>query len=200
MTVTQRGDDVSLPSAHRIRPPTGRLAWYRLAIPILGVTLGLLALVLLLPVAFRNRLFGFLALYILPGGIDYGIPIGIGMLDLPAAWVIGLVTYMDLWITLFWVWNLDHLTRFSSVDDRVHKSREKTLDLWERFPRLRVATSPGLALFIVLPIPWTGSFVGIVVGKLIGLRNVEVYLASVSGTFLRVLILTYGSALFFGLF
>ncbi len=188
------------PLARSITPPTGKLAWYRLAIPLSGLLVGMSVLFTVLESGFRNRIFAFLAVYLLPGGIDYGVPIGVGVLDIPAPWVIGVVAYMDLWVTLFWVWNLDHLTRFSWVDDRVRESRERTSRLWERFPRLRVATAPGLILFILLPIPWTGSFVGIVVGKLIGIKDAEVYVASVVGTFLRVLALAYGSWFFFGLF
>lgn len=200
MPVTPRENAPSLPSAARIEPPRGPIAGYRFVVPILGVLAGVLALYLFLDPTTRAAFLAFLGIYVLPGGIDYGIPIGIGLFGLPPLWVIAAVTYMDMWITLFWVWNLDHLTRFSWVDNRVHKSRGKTARLWKRFPRLRFATAPGLALFIVLPIPWTGSFVGVVAGKLIGLKDLELFVASVTGTFLRVLALTYGSTLFFAIF
>jgi uncharacterized membrane protein len=191
--VTERDPEVSLPPEAEIEPPSGRIAWYRVAIPIAGVLAGLAALWSLDP-SLRTRSYSFLGMYMLPGGIDYGIPIAVGALDLAPHWVVGLVTYFDLWITLFWVWNVDHLSRFDVVDERVAKSRARAHRLFERFPRLRVATAPGLAAFILLPIPWTGSFAGIVVGKLIGLNDLEVYLASILGTLGRVLLLAYGSA------
>lgn len=199
MPVTEREDQPSLPPAAILEPPSGRIAWYRVAIPLLGVLAGLGAISLLEP-SLRTRSYSFLGMYMLPGGIDYGIPIGVGILDLSPIWIVGLVTFFDLWITLFWVWNLNHLTRIDWIDDRVHKSRERAWDLWSKFPRLRVATAPGLAAFILLPIPWTGSFAGIVVGKLIGLKDLEVYLASITGTLGRVILLAFGSAGVIGLF
>ncbi len=198
--VTTREDASSLPPAARIKPPRGPIAGYRFLVPILGILAGALALFLFVEPELRTRLFTFVGIYLLPGGIDYGIPVGIGVFEIPPAWVIAAVTYMDLWVTLFWVWNLDHLTRFSWIDERVAKSRHRTARLWDRFPRLRFATAPGLTLFILLPIPWTGSFVGVVAGKLIGLKDLELYLASIAGTFLRVITLTYGSAIIFALF
>lgn len=200
MTVTPREDTVELPPAKEIEAPTGRVAYLKLALPVLGVLAGLAALFVFLPDDVRAGVFTFLGAYILPGGIDYGIPIGLGALDLEPIWIVGLVTYFDLWITAFWVWNLDHLVRFSWIEDRVHKSRAKTHKLWERFPWLQVATGPGLALFILIPIPWTGSFGGIVIGKLLDLPDPVIYAASVTGTFFRVLGLAYGWAGLFHLF
>lgn len=200
MTVTTREEDVSLPPAEEIEPPSGRWAWYRVAIPVVGVLAGLRGLWLGLSESLRPRVFSFLGLYMLPGGIDFGIPIGVGALDLEPWWILLLIFYFDVWITAFWVWNLDHLVRFDWIDKRVHKSRARAHSLWERFPRLQVATGPGLAAFILLPIPWTGSFAGIVVGKLIDLPDPVIYVASLGGTAVRVAMLAYGSAGVFSLF
>ncbi len=200
MPVTPRGDNVELPPAKEVHAPTGQAAWLKLVVPILGVVGGLLALYLGLPADLRLEVFTFLGTYMLPGGIDYGIPIALGALDLEPLWIVALITYFDLWITAFWVWNLDHLVRFSWIDKRVRKTRRRTHKLWERLPWLQVATGPGLALFILLPIPWTGSFGGIAIGKLIDLPDPVIYVASISGTFLRVLGLAYGWSGLFHLF
>lgn len=200
MPVTPRGDTVELPPAEKIEAPTGQVALFKLLLPVAGVLVGLISLFLLLADAPRRNVFLFLGAYMLPGGIDYGIPIGLGALDLAPLWIIGLITYFDLWITAFWVWNLDHLVRFGWIERRVHKSRARTHKLWERFPWLQVATGPGLALFILIPIPWTGSFAGIAIGKLLDLPDPVIYAASIAGTFLRVTVLTYGWSGLFSLF
>ncbi|MDX1612502.1 MAG: small multi-drug export protein [Candidatus Thermoplasmatota archaeon] len=200
MTVTEREDTGTLAEVEDLEPPQGKLALYELLVPVVAVLAGFGALYLLLEGTLRRNVFAFLGAYILPGGIDYGIPLAVQILDLEPWWILGLVTYFDLWITLFWVWNFDHLVRFQWMEERVHKSRAKAHKLWERFPWLRVASGPGLALFILLPIPWTGSFGGIVVGKLIELPDRVIFFASVAGTAMRVSALAWGWAGLFSLF
>lgn len=199
MTVTSRGDTPELPPPDQLAPPSGRLAWLRLSIPVVGVLVGLATLLLWLEGEFRRDVFTFLGTYMLPGGIDYGIPLARG-LGVQPLWILGLITYFDLWITAFWVWNLDHLARFRAIETRVEKSRARAHRLWARYPRLRVVSGPGLALFITLPIPWTGSFAGIVIGKLLELPDLVIYVASIVGTAIRVAIFAFAWDAVFGLF
>lgn len=191
MSATER--ETGLGRLEPIEPPRGREIAYKVGLPAAGVLAGVLALVLALEPALRRNVFVFLGVYLVPGGIDAGPPVGVGLLGLEAEWVVALVVYFDLWLTLFWVWNLDHLVRFGVVQRRVEKSRERARKLWERFPWLRVASAPGLALFITIPIPTTGSFSGVAIGKLIDLPDPSIYLASVGGTFIRIVALAYGT-------
>lgn len=193
MSVTDRESPGKLGTLEPIEPPSGREALLKLGLPVLGVVAGIVALLLLLGVEMRENVFTFLGIYLIPGGIDFGPPVAVSLLGLDPVWVVGLLTYFDLWLTLFWVWNLDHLVRFELIDKRVEKSRARAHKLWERFPWLRVATGPGLALFIMIPIPTTGSFSGITIGKLIELPDPVIYMASVGGTLVRVAALAYGA-------
>jgi len=178
-----------LPEFDPIEPPTGREASIKLWLPVLGVLLGVAAIWLLLEDPLRRNVLTFMGVYLIPGGIDAGPIVGVSLLDLHPLAVTGIVAYFDVFLTLFWVWNLDHLARFSLIDRRVSKSRARAHELWERFPRLRFATGPGLMLFILLPIPTTGSFTGIAVGKLLELPDWVIYVASLTATSLRVLLI-----------
>lgn len=189
-------DIEDLPEEVRIEPPRGPVAWYRLAVPVAGVLAGVLLLGIVLPPETFLRTLKFLGIYMVPGGIDFGPPVGVGLLGLSPTAVVGLIAYFDIWITLFWIWNLDHLGRFERVEARIEKSRARAHAVWQRLPWLKVATVPGLALFIMLPIPWTGSFTGIVIGKLIELPDPLIFVASLSGTTLRVALLAFGVGLF----
>lgn len=192
MSVTDRESPQTLGELEPIEPPQGREALLKLGLPVLGVLGGIAALLLLLGPELRDNVFTFLGIYLIPGGIDFGPPVAVSLLNLEPLWVVGLLTYFDLWLTLFWVWNLDHLVRFDVIDRRVEKSRRRAHSLWERFPWLQVATGPGLTLFITIPIPTTGSFTGIAIGKLIELPDPVIYMASVGGTLIRVAALAYG--------
>lgn len=193
MSVTERERPRALGQLEPIEPPRGRELAYKVGVPLLGVVAGVAGLLVLLAPDTRNSVFAFLGIYLVPGGIDAGPPVGVSLLGLDPAWVIALVTYFDLWLTLFWVWNVDHLVRFDVVQRRVEKSRSRAHKLWQRFPWLRVASAPGLALFITIPIPTTGSFSGIAIGKLIDLPDPAIYVASVGGTLVRVMFLAYGT-------
>lgn len=193
MSVTTReGEDV-LGHLEPIRPPRGREIAYKIGLPVLGVLAGVAGLLALLSPELRTNVFTFLGIYLVPGGIDAGPPAGVALLGLEPLWVVGLVVYFDLWLTLFWVWNIDHLVRFDIVQRRVEKSRERAHKLWARFPWMQVASAPGLALFITIPIPTTGSFTGIAIGKLLDLPDPAIYLASVGGTLIRITALAFGT-------
>lgn len=193
MSVTDREGEEFLGRLQPIEPPRGRTVWLKLGVPVVGVFAGVVGLLTLLEPGLRGNVFGFLGIYLVPGGIDAGPPAGVALLGLEPEWVIALVTYFDIWLTLFWVWNLDHLVRFDVVQKRVQKSRERARRLWTRFPWMRVATAPGLALFITIPIPTTGSFSGIAIGKLLDLPDPAIYAASVVGTLVRITLLAYGT-------
>lgn len=182
-----------LPEFEPIEPPHGRAALLKIGAPVLGVLAGVVTLLAVLEPGLRRNVFTFLGAYLVPGGIDAAPPLGVSLLGLEPEWVVGLILYFDLWLTAFWVWNLDHLARFDVIDARVEKSRERAHRWWERFPWLRVATGPGLALFILIPIPTTGSFTGIAIGKLIELPDLTIYLASIAGTFVRISLLAFGT-------
>lgn len=185
-----------LPQEARIEPPAGPVALYRLVIPVAGVFGGLLLLALVLPPDRFLDTLKFLGIYMVPGGIDFGPPIGVVLLGFPPFTVVALILLFDVWITLFWLWNLDHLARFERIEARVEKSRARAHVVWQRLPWLRLASVSGLAFFIFLPIPWTGSFSGIVIGKLIELPDLLIFAASIVGTTMRVSLLAYGVSLF----
>ncbi len=193
MPDTDLADEETLPEFEPIEPPRGRWVLVKLGLPVLGVLAGITALLVTLEPGVRRNVFVFLGAYLVPGGIDAAPPLGVSLLDLEPIWIVGLIHYFDLWLTAFWVWNLDHLARFDVIDRRVEKSRQRAHQLWERFPWLRVASAPGLALFILIPIPTTGSFTGIAIGKLIELPDLAIYVASIVGTLVRISLLAFGA-------
>ncbi|PSG96178.1 hypothetical protein BRD56_11650 [Thermoplasmatales archaeon SW_10_69_26] len=193
MSATDGDERGRLGRLEPIEPPTGWRALSKIGLPVAGVLAGVAVLLLALEPELRRNVFTFIAIYLVPGGIDAGPLAGVSLLGLDPLWVIALVTYFDLWLTMFWVWNIDHLVRFGWVERRVEKTRERAHSLWKRFPWLRVASGPGLALFITIPIPTTGSFSGIAIGKLIDLPDPVTYMASVGGTMIRVAALAFGT-------
>jgi uncharacterized membrane protein len=193
VSVTTREDVPVLGEFEPLEAPRGMEAVRKIGIPVAGVLVGLLAILVFLEPGLRQDTLTFIGIYLVPGGIDAAPPFAVGVLGLSPWWTVGVVFYFDLFLTLFWVWNLDHLARFEFVDRRIEKSRQRAHSLWQRFPWLQVASGPGLALFIMLPIPTTGSFTGITVGKLIELPDPVTYLASVGATSVRVAALAFGT-------
>lgn len=198
MTVTDRENALLPEPTARIEPPQGTMAKRRFFVPVGLVVAGAATLMLLLGPEARLDVVKFAVVYILPGGIDLAVPIAVGVLDLDPVYVVLLVMYFDGSISLFWIWNLDHLTRFDRIDRWVTKSRARAERLWERRPWLRFASLWGLAAFIFLPLFGTGSFTGIVGGKLIELPDWQIWIASVLGTSVRVALLALGTEALFG--
>jgi len=186
VTVTQREDSPAGAQRAPLVPPTGTVARVRLLVPIGAALGGMIGLMLALGPEGRADVATFAAIYAVPGGIDAAVPAAVAILGLQPVPVILLVAYFDACLTLFWLWNLDHLVRFQRVDRMVARSRDRADALWERRAWLRIASGWGLAAFIFLPIPGTGSFSGIVIGKLIDLRPATIFLASLVGTGARV--------------
>ena len=191
MTVTLR-EDIRTPNEPHIEPPRGRAAKLRFFLPISGVMVGATVLMLVVNTETRLDLLKFAAVYFMPGGIDFAVPIGVAV-GLTPLFIVLVALYFDSWITLFWIWNLDHLTRFARISRMVEKSRARADKVWAKHTWLRVASGWGLALFIFIPLVGTGSFTGIIAGKLIELPTRTIWLASVLGTAVRVSILGFGT-------
>ena len=168
MTVTARRDTSPLaagtvPTYTPLPPPTGMRAVLALAVPLLGVAIGVAYIWLALPAQEAQAIARFAFTYILPLGIFWAGPVNVALGLSPTVLVLT-VFYFDAWFALFWIWNLDHLVRFRRIRAFVDRS---TARAWRVFSRHRwmARSSIGAVLVVVgLPLPGTGMVSGIVLG------------------------------------
>ncbi|MHC1600588.1 MAG: small multi-drug export protein [Candidatus Methanospirareceae archaeon] len=133
------------------------------------------------------------------GGAVAVIPAGL-RLGIPPAGLISFILFTDSVLALFLVWNFDYAKKIPGLGkfvERVEENGEKAIKKYKWAKRFGFI---GLMLFVMFPLQYTGSAVGSMVGRLIGMPPLMTWLAVVAGCFLRSLITTliyYGVLSFF---
>jgi uncharacterized membrane protein len=123
------------------------------------------------------------------------IPTGLG-LGIPPVALITFIVYTDAVLSLFLVWNFDYAKKIPGIGElveRVGESGEKALTRYKWAKRFGFI---GVVALVIFPLQWTGAGVGSIVGRLIGMPSLMTWLAVVTGTFIRSVILIYASWLF----
>ncbi|MHC1610903.1 MAG: small multi-drug export protein [Candidatus Methanospirareceae archaeon] len=131
------------------------------------------------------------AVAVIPAGLELGIhPAGL----------ISFIVFIDSVLALFLVWNFDYAKKIPGlgrVVERVEENGEKAIKRYKWAKRFGFI---GLMLFVMFPLQYTGSGVGSIAGRLMGMTPLMTWLAVVAGTLLRSLITTliyYGVLSFF---
>jgi uncharacterized membrane protein len=133
------------------------------------------------------------------GGAVAVIPAGLG-LGIPPAGLISFILFTDSVLALFLVWNFDYAKKIPGLGkfvENAEKNGEKAIKKYKWAKRFGFI---GLMLFVMFPLQYTGSAVGSIAGRLIGMAPLMTWLAVVAGCFLRSLITTliyYGVLSFF---
>lgn len=162
--------------------PSG--VWIKVLFPLAGLLVGAVVLtVLTWPI--RYRVWGFVAVYFLPLGIETGIPAGL-LLGLHPALMITIVLYVDLFAGLFLVWNIEHMTRIPRIGPWISRLETKSAAKWAKHRRLRDLGVVGLGIFVMVPISGSGALPGAIIGRIAGFPWGLVWLAIFLGSAVRV--------------
>lgn len=118
------------------------------------------------------------------GGAVAAIPAGL-KLDIPPEGLISFIIFTDAVLALFLVWNFDYARQIPVLGKLVERAEEGGEKVIRKYKWAKRFGFMGLVLLVMFPLQWTGSAVGAIVGRLIGMTPLMTWLAVVLGTFIR---------------
>ena len=129
-------------------------------------------------------------------GAIAAIPVGLER-EIHPADLIAFIVFTDAVLSLFLVWNFDHAKKIPLIGKIVQRVEESGNKALRRYRWAKRFGFVGLVLLVMFPLQWTGSAVGSIVGRLIGMPPLMTWLGVVLGTFIRTTLLTL---IFIGVF
>ncbi len=104
--------------------------------------------------------------------------------------IVTFIVFSDAVLAMFLVWNFDHAKKIPGLGKLVCKVEEDGNKALRKYKWAKRLGFLGLVLLVMFPLQWTGSAVGSIVGRLIGMPPLTTWLAVVLGTFIRTTIFT----------
>jgi undecaprenyl-diphosphatase len=136
---------------------------------------------------------GCMAGYFAPFGIEFGVPICIG-LGMPWWLVVVLITYIDAWLVAFLILNFDLLHSVPKIGAWLHRLQAKGTAFIQKRPWIMRVQFVGIAIFVFIPLPATGAASGVLLGRFAGLGRFVVWSAVMLGTLVRVTLYSLAAA------
>lgn len=118
------------------------------------------------------------------GGAVAAIPAGLA-LGIPPVGLISFIIFTDADLSLFLVWNFDHAKKIPGLGKLVERAEENGEKAIRKYKWAKRFGFIGLVVLVMFPLQWTGSAVGSMVGRLIGMTPLMTWLAVIVGTFIR---------------
>lgn len=162
--------------------------------PLVTLAAGIVAIAIL-QLGNVGKYLAFMAAYFLPFGITAGVPAGLALGIHPVV-IVSTVLWVDIWGTLFLVWNLALIERIPWLGTRLSRLEARIEAVWKRSPKVRDLGIVGLAILVALPITATGAVPGALLGRIAGFPWALTWLAVFVGSAVRILVYT---ALAYGL-
>ena len=118
------------------------------------------------------------------GGAVAAIPAGL-KLGIPPVGLISFIIFTDAVLSLFLVWNFDYAKKIPGLGKLVERAEEGGEKAIRKYKWAKRFGFIGLVVLVMFPLQWTGSAVGSMVGRLIGMTPLMTWLAVIVGTFIR---------------
>ncbi|MCD6456797.1 MAG: small multi-drug export protein [Methanophagales archaeon] len=118
------------------------------------------------------------------GGAVAAIPAGLA-LGIPPVGLISFIIFTDAVLSLFLVWNFDYAKKIPGLGKLVERAEENGEKAIRKYKWAKRFGFVGLVVLVMFPLQWTGSAVGSMVGRLIGMTPLMTWLAVIVGTFIR---------------
>ncbi len=118
------------------------------------------------------------------GGAVAAIPAGL-KLGIPPVGLISFIIFTDAVLALFLVWNFDYAKKIPGLGKLVEKAEENGEKAIGKYKWAKRFGFIGLVVLVTFPLQWTGSAVGSMVGRLIGMTPLMTWLAVIVGTSIR---------------
>jgi undecaprenyl-diphosphatase len=143
--------------------------------------------------ALATRSVGCLLGYFAPFGIEFGVPLCIG-LGVPWWLVVAMITYIDAFLIMFLIINFDLLHSIPRVGRWLHGLHERGSAFVAKRPWITRIQFVGIALFVFVPLPMTGAAAGVVLGRFIGMRRLIIWSSVMLGTVVRITLYSLAAA------
>ncbi len=118
------------------------------------------------------------------GGPVAAIPAGL-TLGIPPISLIFFIIFTDAVLSMFLVWNFDYAKKIPGLGKLVERAEESGEKAIRKYKWAKRFGFIGLVLLVMFPLQWTGSAVGSIVGRLIGMPPLMTWLAVIVGTSIR---------------
>ncbi|HEC96534.1 MAG TPA: hypothetical protein ENI59_02535 [Euryarchaeota archaeon] len=125
-----------------------------------------------------------------PLGLEISVPLGITKLGLHPGYLVGVLLFTDVIVSLFIIWNLPTLKKIPGIGKIISKIERKGKKTFEKSKKIAGATFFALMIFVAVPFQGTGAIGGSIIGTLIGFPPKYIVLAVVMGTLLRLTLYT----------
>lgn len=161
----------------------------RILFPLFLLVLGACAVTLLHATSWSRivRLWTFIFFYFAPGGLEFGIPIGVGLGISPFT-MVAIILYADMVGALFLIWNLDVLDRVPKIGPWLRRLELKTKAKYEKRPWIEAWGLFGLGVYVAIPISVSGIIPGVIIGRIAGFPPGLVWLSVCTGAAVRVVV------------
>lgn len=107
-----------------------------------------------------------------------------------------LVMYVNAAAGFFYAYNLDLLERVPRIGPVLVRARQRAHADLESRPWIRRLATAGVALFVVLPLPGSGSFGGCITGRILGLTPRRCFVTvSIAGAVVAIAYAYFGQGL-----
>ena len=145
------------------------------------------------------------AYFIPPLGKESVIPIGVagGNLSIPlinksvfvpsiSPFIMAVsIAFVDIVVALFLVWNYDLAKKIPLVGDFMRKVESIGQRSSSKYSWMKPLRFLGIVLFVMVPFQGSGGLVGSIVGRLIGMKPVNTFLAISTGAIIGCTIIAY---------
>ncbi len=111
-----------------------------------------------------------------PLGKETIIPLGITAGVNPIVMALS-IAFVDVVVALFLVWNYDLAKKIPFVGKFIVKVEEKGKNVEEKYGWIKPLRFIGIILFVMIPFQGSGGLVGSIVGRLIGMKPLNTFIA-----------------------
>jgi len=175
-------------------------------LPFVISGLGLAILYVTVDPSLIGKLYLLMTVYFFPPlGKESVIPIGIsgGWITVPLSsnqvyvppidpMVMALsIAFVDIMVALFLVWNYDLVKKIpllGTVVEKVERAGKGTASKYQWIKKLEFI---GIVLFVIIPFQGSGGFIASVVGRLLGMKPWNVFIAIITGSLIGTILVAY---------
>jgi len=106
------------------------------------------------------------------------------------------IAFIDIVVALFLVWNYDLAKKIPIIGDFMKKVEEKGKNVEEKYGWIKPLRFIGIVLFVMVPFQGSGGMVGSIVGRLIGMKPRNTFIAILLGAVIGCLLIAMFSQAF----
>jgi len=130
----------------------------------------------------------FFIYFFTPLGMEIGVSVGLG-LGIDVHLVVLFMLVIDGLSAMFLIWNLDYSRLIPGIGRLIKYSEEKGSKALKKYKWVDRLAFLGLVLFVMIPLYGTGSILGTIVGRILGVDSWKTWFAVVIGSGIRLTLL-----------